>query len=66
MAGGDARRRPWLLACVGFLMLSLLGKAWGIVMPAVLLLLDVWPLRRWPRGGTWDPRGAAGRGGHTG
>src|SRR4029079_5565367 len=25
---------------------SLLAKAWGIVMPAVLLVLDVWPLQR--------------------
>ncbi len=26
--------------------LSLLSKAWGVTLPAVLLVLDVWPLRR--------------------
>ncbi len=36
------------------LTLSLLSKAWGIVLPAVLLLLDAWPLRR-----LTSPRSAA-------
>lgn len=46
-APGDSRtggRWYWLaLACV---VVSLFAKAWGIVLPAVLLVLDVWPLRR--------------------
>jgi tetratricopeptide (TPR) repeat protein len=29
--------------------LSLLAKSMGATLPAVLLLLDFWPLRRWPR-----------------
>ncbi len=38
------RRRLW--ASHGFLFLSLLGKAWGVTMPLLLLLIDVAPLRR--------------------
>jgi hypothetical protein len=30
----------------GLLLLSLLAKAWGLVMPALLLVLDFWPRRR--------------------
>lgn len=42
-----ARRRPaWLLAAAGLLLVSLCAKAWGIVLPALLLVLDAWPLRR--------------------
>ncbi len=43
--GGAARRR-WLAASWGALSLSLLAKGSGVVLPAVLLLLDFYPLRR--------------------
>jgi len=49
---GAARRR-WLLASLGAFTLSLLSKAWGITLPAVLLALDLSPLGRLP--------GASGR-----
>jgi protein O-mannosyl-transferase len=39
-------RGSWL-ALTGLLyVLSLFSKAWGITLPAVLLVLDAWPLRR--------------------
>jgi len=45
-----AGARRWLM--YGLLLvlftLSLLAKAMGVTLPAVLLLLDFWPLRRWP------------------
>ena len=47
-----ARERPetlswrWYLLSLALLLLSLLSKAWGMVVPAVLLLLDLYPLRR--------------------
>jgi len=44
-APAGARRR-WLALAVALLVLSLLAKAWGIVMPALLLVLDLCPLRR--------------------
>ena len=37
----------WAAACLALLLASLLSKAWGIAMPALLLILDAWPLRRW-------------------
>lgn len=37
---------PQFLAVSGLLLLSLLSKAWGLVMPALLLVLDWWPRRR--------------------
>jgi tetratricopeptide (TPR) repeat protein len=33
-------------AALALLLVSLLAKAWGIVLPALLLVLDAWPLRR--------------------
>jgi tetratricopeptide (TPR) repeat protein len=36
----------WYAVTFLALVLSLLSKAWGIVFPAVLLILDAWPLRR--------------------
>ena len=42
-------RMGWLLLALTWFTLSLLSKAWGITLPAVLLLLDLWPLRRWKR-----------------
>ncbi|MCW5891999.1 MAG: tetratricopeptide repeat protein [bacterium] len=43
------RRGPWLAAAVAATALSLLGKAWAITLPAVLLIVDAWPLRRFGR-----------------
>jgi len=39
-------RRGAFAASLLFMLLCLLAKAWGIVIPGVLLLLDRWPLRR--------------------
>ena len=36
----------WRSLALLALLLSLLAKAWGIVLPAVLLVLDAWPLGR--------------------
>src|SRR5579862_5405959 len=47
-----ARARPqassqlWLVAALVCFALSLLSKAWGMTLPAVLLILDAYPLRR--------------------
>ena len=43
-------RRGWYAACVGTCILSLLAKASAMTVPLVLLVMDVYPLRRW-RGG---------------
>jgi tetratricopeptide (TPR) repeat protein len=40
------RRWWWYIAAIVLLLLSLLSKAWGITVPAVLIVLDVYPLRR--------------------
>jgi tetratricopeptide (TPR) repeat protein len=45
-ASREEGNRAAYLASLGLLLASLLAKASGIVMPAVLLLLDAWPLRR--------------------
>jgi len=39
-------KRKWFLLSLLFFVFSLLSKAWGITMPIVLLILDVYPLRR--------------------
>ena len=36
----------WLTGALLFYLLSLLSKAWGITLPALLLVLDVYPLKR--------------------
>lgn len=43
-ATGGARR--WYWAAVALVLVSLSARAGAIVMPALLLVLDVWPLRR--------------------
>jgi len=58
-----ARRagRRWLIASIILYALSLLSKAMGITFPAVLLILDIYPLRRLPANpARWFHR--AGRG----
>ena len=39
-------RRRWMMAALASYSLSLLGKGFGITLPVVLLVLDVYPLRR--------------------
>lgn len=39
-------RRIWFLISMMFFILSLLARAWGMTFPVVLLILDVYPLRR--------------------
>jgi tetratricopeptide (TPR) repeat protein len=51
------RGRPWLVAVL--MLLSLLAKAWAVTLPAVLLVLEAWPLGR-VRGAAGDAQ-AAGR-----
>jgi protein O-mannosyl-transferase len=46
--GGTAAARRWYLASLTCFLLSLSAKAWGMTLPIVLLLLDVYPLRRPP------------------
>ena len=48
----DRQARRWIVATVILFVLSLLSKATAITFPAVLLLLDIYPLRRL----TWDFR----------
>lgn len=53
---GSSRRRPWLAASVAVYALSLLSKEIGVTLPVTLLILDVYPLRRYrsnPRGALW-------------
>jgi tetratricopeptide (TPR) repeat protein len=50
----NGARRRWLSAAVIVYVLSLLSKASGIVLPVVLLILDVYPLKRLGGGpGKW-------------
>jgi len=48
---GSKHAPAFALACA-CLLLSLCAKAWAMVLPAVLLVLDVWPLRRAQAGWT--------------
>lgn len=41
-----SRRPGWLIATIVAFLLSLLAKPTGLLLPLVLLLADVWPLRR--------------------
>jgi Tfp pilus assembly protein PilF len=51
------KRILFYLGTIVLLVLSLLSKAWGITMPAVMLLLDFHPLRRFGRDAGWlSPR----------
>jgi tetratricopeptide (TPR) repeat protein len=54
VAEDNGARRRWLSAAVIVYVLSLLSKASGTVLPVVLLILDVYPLRRLGGGpGKW-------------
>ncbi|MGH7150742.1 MAG: tetratricopeptide repeat protein, partial [Planctomycetota bacterium] len=50
----EAPAARWRVLSLLALALSLLSKAWAVTLPAILLVLDVWPLRRFagkePRG----------------
>jgi tetratricopeptide (TPR) repeat protein len=54
-AAGDARRGSWLAAAVIFYALSLLSKATAMTLPVVLVVLDVYPLRRFGAAGWFAP-----------
>jgi protein O-mannosyl-transferase len=43
---GLISRRHWLAAAVGVYVLSLLSKGTAMTLPAILILLDIFPLRR--------------------
>jgi protein O-mannosyl-transferase len=42
----DGRRGLWIALSLACYALSLLSKAWGITLPLVLLVIDLFPLRR--------------------
>jgi tetratricopeptide (TPR) repeat protein len=44
---GAPRRASWMALSIGAFALSLMSKAIAMTFPAVLLVLDVYPLRRW-------------------
>jgi Flp pilus assembly protein TadD len=51
---GVAPRRAWLFGAFGLFTVALLCKAYAVTLPAVLLILDVYPLRRLGGGpGRW-------------
>ena len=53
-AMNPSRERSWMILSVMFYALSLLSKASGMTLPLVLLVLDVYPLRRLGGGaGRW-------------
>jgi protein O-mannosyl-transferase len=51
-ANSNSRSRRWIIAAFGYCVLSLLSKATAITLPAVLLILDYYPLGRLK----WNPR----------
>jgi protein O-mannosyl-transferase len=50
--GGALQPRQWMFAACGSYLLSLLSKATAITFPAVMVLIDIYPLRRLK----WNPR----------
>jgi tetratricopeptide (TPR) repeat protein len=51
--GGRNWGWAWFLLSLATFVLSLLSKAWGITLPAVLFVLDACPLRRRAEGTSW-------------
>jgi tetratricopeptide (TPR) repeat protein len=49
-------RACWYVGMMVLYALSLLSKSMGVTLPAVLLLMDVWPLGRWKHPG-WNHHG---------
>lgn len=45
------QKRKWLFMALVAFFLSLLSRAWGITLPVVLLILDIYPLKRLSREG---------------
>ncbi len=43
----DSGRKNWYWLSLIFYGCSLLSRAWGITLPIILLILDIYPLRRW-------------------
>jgi hypothetical protein len=56
-ARAGRHRFAWYLGFLGLYGLSLTAKATGMTLPAALLLMDAWPLRRggWERLRPWGP-----------
>jgi len=48
-SSAQERRGQWLLISLSAYVLSLAAKATAITLPVILLLLDVYPLRRWSK-----------------
>ncbi len=44
--GSGQRHMRWLWMSMAFFTASLLSRAWGITLPVILLIMDVYPLRR--------------------
>jgi len=47
------RMPKWYLAMLAFFVASLMFKPMLVTLPALLLLVDVWPLRRWATAARW-------------
>jgi protein O-mannosyl-transferase len=51
-------RRPWYVASLALFVLAILSKSIAVTLPAVLLVLDVYPLRRLGGASGWTSRAA--------
>ena len=51
-------RRTWYVASLAFFVLAILSKSIAVTLPAVLLVLDVYPLRRLGGASGWTNRAA--------
>jgi len=57
--GEGPPRRPWLILSLAASTAAMLSKAPAIILPAVLAILDVYPLQRLGRPGCWLDREAS-------